>query len=231
MKKTNCHRIVATQDTLQELIMGVKDEFATSGTAQPQIDEVPALSELYPILGKETIEDPFEEYPSAVRSPITAMAAYLHSSGSTGMPKPIPQTYETFIAWAKCRVYLYHLFIDIFLMAVYFPACVNRLREQDSSLRLAGMHLPSFHTLGIYVQLLVPLYGCITVALYPPTAKTPSLLPVSPTPDNVLNHTVRTKSNGIMTIPTLLQIWAQNKNHIAVLKDLLFVVGLYPFLF
>lgn len=104
MKKTNCRRLVTTQETLQGLVSGIKDEFIASGAALPQIDEVPGLSELYPLLGKESVQDKFDEYPPpAVRPPITALAAYLHSSGSTGMPKPIPETYATFVAWAIFR--------------------------------------------------------------------------------------------------------------------------------
>lgn len=89
---------------------------------------------------------------------------------------------------------------------------------------MAAMHLPPFHTLGIYAQILFMLYGCTTVALYPPTARRPDLLPTMPTPDNILDHIRRTKSNGVITIPTLLQVWAQDDMSVKLLSELECVV-------
>lgn len=90
--------------------------------------------------------------------------------------------------------------------------------------RIAGMPLPAFHTLGIYIQLIYSLYGGMSIGLYPPTATSPSSLPVMPTPDNVLEHMQRTKSNGLITIPALLEIWAQSDEAVDLLKTLEFVV-------
>ena len=46
-----------------------------------------------------------------------------------------------------------------------------------------------------------------------------------PSPANILDHTVGTKCNSVMTIPTLLQVWAQSQESVNVLKTLEFVVS------
>ena len=86
------------------------------------------------------------------------------------------------------------------------------------------MHLPPFHTLGFMVQILYALRSCTTVALYPPVTKRPDLLPIMPTPQNILDHTQRTKSNGIITIPSIIQVWSQDPPSVNFLKSLEFVV-------
>ena len=86
------------------------------------------------------------------------------------------------------------------------------------------MHLPPFHTLGFMVQILYALRSCTTVALYPPVTKRPDMLPIMPTPQNILDHTRRTKSTGIITIPSIIQIWSQDSRSVDFLKSLEFVV-------
>jgi len=86
------------------------------------------------------------------------------------------------------------------------------------------MLLPPFHTLGVMIQIMLALRSCTTVALFPPVAKRPDLLPIMPTPENILDHTQRTGSNGIITIPSILQVWSQDPKSIDYIKKLEFVV-------
>jgi acyl-coenzyme A synthetase/AMP-(fatty) acid ligase len=68
------------------------------------IEEVPAVETLYPRLGKEKGDDAFEPYPPyTTRPPLSDVAMYLHSSGSTGLPKAIPQTHLILIHWVAFR--------------------------------------------------------------------------------------------------------------------------------
>lgn len=87
------------------------------------------------------------------------------------------------------------------------------------------MHLPPFHTLGLYCQVIFPVYATATVALYPPVTTSRDMLPVTPSPDNILSHIERTKSNAIITIPALLQIWGQNSKSVDILSKLEMVVS------
>ena len=78
--------------------------------------------------------------------------------------------------------------------------------------------------MGIYAQIIFPLLGCTTVAVYPPVVESPESLPTLPTPDNVLDHIQRTKSNALITTPAFLQIWSEEEKSVEVLKTLRLVV-------
>jgi acyl-coenzyme A synthetase/AMP-(fatty) acid ligase len=101
MKKTSCHRIITTSETLQGLISGVQKEFSTEN---PQfellINNIPSIQQVYPKLGAEVANDPFTPYPASENPPsLTDTAVYIHSSGSTGLPKAIPITHQMYLEW------------------------------------------------------------------------------------------------------------------------------------
>ena len=103
--KSCSHRLVATCETLRDLIEDVKMEiFAKDPTYELSIEELPALDVIFPRLGVETKKDPFIPYPALVKRPcLTDICMFLHSSGSTGLPKTIPQTHRTLLNWAASR--------------------------------------------------------------------------------------------------------------------------------
>jgi hypothetical protein len=88
------------------------------------------------------------------------------------------------------------------------------------------MPLPSFHTLGVFVQIIYPLYSMNSIGVYPPTVLSKESLPVMPTPSNILDHTVRTTSGMMITIPALLQVWAASKEAVDLLKTMAHIVGI-----
>jgi len=90
---------------------------------------------------------------------------------------------------------------------------------------IGSMALPAFHTLGVISHLLHSTYALSPIALYPPAAFTPSQLPPMPTPDNILDHLRRNKSETLITIPALLQIWAQDKAAVDFLATLKMIVS------
>jgi len=90
------------------------------------------------------------------------------------------------------------------------------------------MHLPPFHAMAIYSQIIFPLFSGVTAAIYPPVVESAESLPTLPTPNNILDHVQRTKSNALLTIPTLLQIWGQDQKAVEVLSALQFVVRFDP---
>ncbi|KAG1821117.1 acetyl-CoA synthetase-like protein [Suillus subaureus] len=141
MQKTSCRRLITTQDSLASLIDGVKAGFVSHATemSQLQIDEIPALKHLYPGLVSGTPNEAIVPY-SSPGSPSSEndVLCYLHSSGSTGFPKPITISNLTAIHWCMTPCVLGH--IDV-----------------PNPIRIGTASLPSFHTLGIYLQLLVPI--------------------------------------------------------------------------
>ncbi|KAF8878948.1 putative aminoadipate reductase [Infundibulicybe gibba] len=206
LKASHCHRLVTTRTTLRPLIEGIIAELHHDPGFSLVIEEVPPLDVIYPRIGAETALDPFKPYPPPPTRPsLDDIALYLHSSGSTGFPKAIPQTHRMLSHWSS------------------FPN-LREFRDMKPRVRIAAMHLPAFHTLGIYVQVLDALFGVVSIGLYPPTATAPDLLPVMSTPDNILEHARRTKSSAMVTIPALLQIWAQSKEAVDMLRSLVFVM-------
>ena len=101
--KTSSHRLIATRETLSDLMKGVKAEiFAKDPTYELSIEELPALDAIFPRLGHEVEEDLFIPYPAVqIRPDLSEVCLYLHSSGSTGLPKVIPQTHKVQINWAS----------------------------------------------------------------------------------------------------------------------------------
>jgi acyl-coenzyme A synthetase/AMP-(fatty) acid ligase len=106
MQKTGCRRLITTEHSLASLIDGVKAGFVSHATEtnQLQIDEIPALKHLYPALVSGTPNKAIVPYSSS-GSPLSEndVLFYLHSSGSTGFPKPIPISNLTAIHWCIMR--------------------------------------------------------------------------------------------------------------------------------
>jgi hypothetical protein len=102
MQKTKCRRLITTHRTLGPLINGIQTDFASHATetSKLQIDEFPALKDLYPALVRGSPNEAFVPFPSPVSRPSeNDILYYLHSSGSTGFPKPIPITNLTAVHW------------------------------------------------------------------------------------------------------------------------------------
>ncbi|KAG9308660.1 putative aminoadipate reductase [Chiua virens] len=151
MRKTGCRRIIATSHSLGTLLDGIRIELASGVEElnQIEIDEPPTLAFAYPELGKETTSSPFAPYPKLDERPANdAIMYYLHSSGSTRFPKPIPITYLTAVHWCITPSVLEH---------VDFP----------TDIRIGAASLPPFHTLGMYVQLYYPIVSLKTVTIGP----------------------------------------------------------------
>ena len=125
LKETACHRLLVTSTTLKPLIDKIQDDLAAHPDFAVSIEEVPSLREIYPKLGYETEQDPFEPYPAGPRPSLDDICNYLHSSGSTGLPKSIPQTFRAVIHWATFRASpsIFPLFT---LMICLFYSCRGR---------------------------------------------------------------------------------------------------------
>ncbi|KAJ6472500.1 putative aminoadipate reductase [Mycena sanguinolenta] len=213
LKKTGCHRMVSTCVTLDALLVGVKEELQqTDPDFALSILEAPPLSQIYPHLGTETAECAFESYPTSTYRPEwNAIGLYLHSSGSTGLPKAIPETNRILWQWANLTGH-----------------CDVRDRLGHP---FGAMAIPPFHMSGTHLQLLHCTYGRIPIALFPPTALTPASVPMFPNPDNVLEHSRRTNCKVMGMIPVVISAWAQNPEHVkylATLDCLLFSGGSLP---
>lgn len=112
LKEVGCHRLLTTQETLKSLVSDIKTELARDSPGfELAVEEMPPIREIYPKLGHETKDDPFQEYPKPpVRPPMDNVLLYLHSSGSTGFPKSIAETYKIISHWASFREQILHYY-------------------------------------------------------------------------------------------------------------------------
>ncbi|KAF8548785.1 acetyl-CoA synthetase-like protein [Imleria badia] len=207
MKKIDCSRIVTLYHAHQTLIDGVREQ--CSGLAFT-VDEIPTILYALPKLGHEVEADTFVLYPQATSRPDQNIPSmYLHSSGSTGFPKPVPQSYKVQIHW------MYHS------VPAYFP----KLSPGD---RIGAMALPPYHVFGIIMQLYLPLAYLVTITVYPPLAITDRrAVPIMPTSDNILDSLRRTHCKVLITVPTFLEQWAASAEAVEALTKLDQVVSLY----
>ncbi|KAG1819054.1 uncharacterized protein BJ212DRAFT_1567944 [Suillus subaureus] len=209
MQETKCRRLVTTHHSLGSLIDEVKSGSVSRGTeaSQLQCDEMPALKDLYPTLGTGSLDEDFLPYPpKAFRVSQNDILYYLHSSGSTGFPKAIPTTNQTVIDWCTSPCIVDHI-------GVLTP------------FRIAAASIPTFHTSGVVVQVLIPIVSLSSVSIYPPTSfHDPSAAPLTPNSQNILESVLKTRSNALWVMPFFLEQLAFSPNTINILKNLEYVL-------
>ena len=107
-------------------------------------------------------------------------------------------------------------------------------------MRWAAMALPTFHSMGILTQLMAPLISAEPVGVYGPRAPAP---PVVPNPQNLLDAIRLCGCNGVMIVPSFvevchathrtqpslkylaLQIWAESDENVKFLTTLNMIVS------
>ncbi|KAF7303443.1 Acetyl-CoA synthetase-like protein [Mycena indigotica] len=188
---TNTRRILTTHKSLGPLLESISSQAAAAGI---NVQEIPVLGELYPLLGREAPQDAFSAYPAlSSRAKGTDVALYLHSSGSTGLPKPIPLPHRTVHSFAG---------MDLFR------------QFGELAPRLAVGALPPFHAMGVFLQLIAPIFSGGTACIYPPVSMDEYRPPITATPENALDNARRAKANGIITVPAFLLEWAQREEDV-----------------
>ncbi|KZT28824.1 putative aminoadipate reductase [Neolentinus lepideus HHB14362 ss-1] len=197
LQKTSCHRLITTSASLGSLISGIKAEFSAIDY-ELQIDELPSLYDAFPRLGRETVHDHFTPYPVLTNSKPEDIVMYMHSSGSTGFPKSIPQTNKTLLGW-------------------YSGALGVEMSRYPKHLRFGALALPAFHMMGMTFQIFVPLVAGISIGLFKP--KYPAL-PVVPGPDNTLEGLKRVKANAVICVPTFLELWSESEDALTFLAEM-----------
>ncbi|KAJ7636277.1 putative aminoadipate reductase [Roridomyces roridus] len=198
LKSTNSHRLLVTKSSLGPLLDGLVDELPTQYGLS--IEEIPLQGQIYPHLGHETSTHEFTPYPQPYSRPsIDDVALYLHSSGSTGFPKSIPETHRGLI--------LYQALDGVTHMHALSP-------------RQNVGFLPPFHTMGILTQFSNVLLNGGTACIYPPVSTaTEYRVPIAATPGNALNIGRKTGATGIVAVPACILEW-QSDEDVAYLKTL-----------
>ncbi|EIW76878.1 acetyl-CoA synthetase-like protein [Coniophora puteana RWD-64-598 SS2] len=210
MTKVSSHHVLATPDVARTLIRDVKRELEVSTISDYPLHVVnaPELGLVYPqLFAEDASGSPVEDYPTVAKRPaLSDIMLYLHSSGSTGHPKSIPQTYQTSLGWARLPF-------------------VDDVPSYPTFLRIGGMSLPSFHTFGLGIQLYFPMFSLRPVILFRPSSlDSPTALPVVPNTDSTIDYIKKSSANAIAVVPSFLEQWANEPKHVEILKGLEFVM-------
>ncbi|CAE6475171.1 unnamed protein product [Rhizoctonia solani] len=144
---------------------------------------------------------PLTEFPDALLQPFPSLkpmnnnwtVSILHSSGSTGIPKAI-------------KYHLGGVFKNIINQPIGWTV-------SGPSARVGTMALPTFHCMGLILQVLAPLYMGYTQVLF-----APARVPVMPNQNLTLEAVANTNCSFLICVPTFLDAWAQNDEAIAILK-------------
>ncbi|KAL1710425.1 hypothetical protein EV121DRAFT_192955 [Schizophyllum commune] len=206
LRTSSCQRLVTTQQTLHTLISDLKAELGEDYGLI--IDEMPALSDVYPRFAAESPlrdaekaeHEEFEPYPRLPVKP-DDLLFYIHSSGSTGYPKAVGQTHANVQGWTRL-------------------ATITDIHRFEPRPCFASHILPPFHGLAFWAHVLVPLFGGAEVALFAPTVKTHTEVPTPPTPEAHLAAAHASGSTAIVTVPAYVHQWADIPAALEYLKSL-----------
>jgi acyl-CoA synthetase (AMP-forming)/AMP-acid ligase II len=111
LRSTACHHILATCTTLKDLVAGIQEELLkTDPLYAIQFHEIPSLFQIFPELSDNPrlyeLDAPVASLPVSSEhrhAELDDVALYLHSSGSTGFPKPIPKTHRNLLEYVLSR--------------------------------------------------------------------------------------------------------------------------------
>ncbi|KAJ7146585.1 putative aminoadipate reductase [Mycena epipterygia] len=201
LSTTEAHRMLTTNGSLARLVAAVfAESSAKSRPYELSIEEIPLLGKIYPHLGRETKEDDFTPYPSpGTRTALDDVAMYLHSSGSTGFPKSIPETHRNLIHYAGLG--------GLGAIAELAP-------------RLAVAPVPAFHMMGTLMQLSHSLLLGGTACIYAPASTATKYdIPTVPTAQNALENAQKNNATGMIAVPSMILEW-QSPEDVAYLKTL-----------
>ena len=102
LKKSCCRRVL-TQTSLVHLLSDAKTVFTADGISL-QVDDLPSIHQIYPSMdpdpARKIEEAPF---PAPDKPADDETALYLHSAGSTGLPKPIALNQKIIVQWINNR--------------------------------------------------------------------------------------------------------------------------------
>ncbi|KAH8078746.1 hypothetical protein BXZ70DRAFT_658621 [Cristinia sonorae] len=197
LKATNCHRILM-QPSISSLTSAVKATLEKE-RFQVELIELPELQEVLPSLSPDDPNGhiPVKLYPPPQIQPkANDLTIYIHSSGSTGMPKSIPLTHDTVLDMARTSLIR------------------TTIRNQ---LHWACMALPTFHAIGVVGQVVLPLASGIPIAIFTPQAPAP---PILPNPKNMLEVARVTGCDAMAAVPIFIEMWCRSPELLKYLSTL-----------
>ncbi|KZO93858.1 acetyl-CoA synthetase-like protein [Calocera viscosa TUFC12733] len=130
---------------------------------------------------------------------------FLHSSGSTSFPKPIPISHRFWLAMSSAVLYG---------------------DDDKAGSRWGLLGLPVFHGIAVFVMVGVSAASGITPLMFKP-----SKLPAVPSPETIIEGSKRGKADYIVAVPSFCVDWSQDETtvkYMATLKAVMYGGGPLP---
>ncbi|KAG2005480.1 CurK protein [Coprinopsis cinerea AmutBmut pab1-1] len=155
---------------------------------------LPSVSELPPFTHPRDLSA--TDLPYQRRS-INEVQLYVHSSGSTGFPKPIPWTYRQILQLG----YVCHF------------------GERDLTGKVLAIHgVPVYHGLGM-MQIGWAATTGIVLSVFEP--RSPAIYP---TPENHFDALSFTRSDLVLAVPSMIEAWSRDASKVRQLRELMGVI-------
>ncbi|KAG9010812.1 hypothetical protein FRB94_009719 [Tulasnella sp. JGI-2019a] len=210
LQTTRCEQvIVAGGEPVQKAVRDASRQIGEH-VGKPhglRVTDPPRFGTLFPKHGPTTSQEAEEMTPIAQprRPRMSEVALILHSSGSTGFPKPIHITHSACVDWMRIPWYGGH---DICGLILGVPS------------------LPPFHAMGVLAYFWFTLGSGAVVGVFDPTAP-----PKSPSPENVLAGLKGANVDWTLVVPSFLEAWANDPvavTYLSTLKHVMYAGGPIP---
>lgn len=120
----------------------------------------------------------------------------------------------------------------VLCVLIRYLAYMRENRTLPEHSRTAAGHLPCFHLIGIFTQVLLPIVALRTATVYPPTAYYDNTkLPVVANSQNTLENALLTGSTGIISVPSFVEEWALSSEAVRQLLRFWYVVRTHQVFF
>ncbi|GAB1517035.1 hypothetical protein RhiTH_000078 [Rhizoctonia solani] len=199
LKSTQTSLVVAGgSQTIDATISQLSDNLAEINFSV-QFVELPSLGRVLPELGNTEQESEHKPFPPLKAISGDGIINILHSSGSTGMPRSV-------------KFHLEGVFKNIITQPLGWMYA-------QEGVKVGTMALPTFHAMGIFLQIFIPLYVGYTQVLF-----APSHIPVVPTSNLTIEAAAATKCLHMVCVPAFLEMWSQEEAAVAYLRQMKSVV-------
>ncbi|KIP12187.1 hypothetical protein PHLGIDRAFT_62555 [Phlebiopsis gigantea 11061_1 CR5-6] len=192
LRLTGCRRLLFNNPTAK-LAVQVNADMSSEGI-KLQLENINIFHDIFSDLlsGRLTSIDTLPYPTTTVDIDMNLPMVYLHSSGSTGLPKSIPIP----------RILL-----------------LQNLRQSDT--RFGAVGLPTFHSMGLVLQIFYPLCTSRPVAVFTPQYPAP---PLTPNAKAVIEACKLTGCQGLVAPPSFIESWSRSQDDVDYLKTLTVLV-------
>ncbi|THV08178.1 acetyl-CoA synthetase-like protein [Dendrothele bispora CBS 962.96] len=181
------------QHLMERAVEFLEEDFGYTKEKIPGTSMIPVFEDLYlskargaSSEGQERVNKIREEIPLKALGP-KDIQFYLHSSGSTALPKPLP--------WTS--------------LGVYKLTTCTRFAGRSMTGKVFSIHVvPVFHAMGTF-HIFSAISTGIVFGVFPP-----QIPPVQASPENVLEGARRVGAGYLLSVPSVIEAWSQNPSYV-----------------